>query len=64
MDNQNKPVYIDMARLEELERKERLLNMLVERDKEEILPLIDNKSWKEKKDIETREFGKDGWINE
>lgn len=64
MDNQNELVYIDKARLEELECKEKLLDVLVEIDKEEVLPIIDNKSWKEKKNIETREFGKDGWINE
>lgn len=64
MDNQNELVYIDRARLEEIERKERLLDMLVEKDKEEVIPLVDNKSWKKKKNIETREFGKDGWINE
>lgn len=64
MDNQNELVYIDKARLEELKRKERLLDMLVEKDKEEVIPLVDNKSWKEKKNIETRKFGKDGWVNE
>lgn len=65
MEEQNELVYIDKARLDELERKEKLLNMLVEKDKEEVIPLVDLKTWEEKKDIERRrKFGKDGYVHE